>query len=389
MNELQTVEAGSVEAVRTPEIIGAEIRTLTQQGRCITLLYSIEIGRRLKEAKALLEHGEWLPFLERETDFSSSSAARYMKVYEEYGSAQISIFGETNFPTLGNLSVSKALQLLAVPAEEREEFAEANDVEHISARELEKLLKEKAEAQEEAARVREELDREREDAEGAAMELDRLREENRELKARPVTVMKERDEEAIEEAAQAARENEASLWQDRLSSAERELERAKAETDRERQNTEKAREEAARVAKAKEAAEWAAKMTEAQKKLDKAKAKTEKYKAEAEKAAGSAKEQLDAARKEAEEKAAAAEREAAQIREELERARKELSLASPEATAFKLRFAQIQEDFQQLFQTLEQLGAGSELGQKLTKALGALLEQMAGQLKELGIKNEE
>ena len=76
MNELQTVEAGSVEAVRTPEIIGAEIRTLTQQGRCITLLYSIEIGRRLKEAKALLEHGEWLPFLERETDFSSSSAAR-------------------------------------------------------------------------------------------------------------------------------------------------------------------------------------------------------------------------------------------------------------------------------------------------------------------------
>lgn len=124
MNEIQTV--------RTPDIIGSEIRSLTNQAKTMTLWFGIEIGRRLTEAKALLEHGQWLPYLKEQTEFSQSSASRLMTLYREYGAAQTSLFGaESNYPTLNNLSISNALRLLAVPEEEREEFAAEHDVEHI------------------------------------------------------------------------------------------------------------------------------------------------------------------------------------------------------------------------------------------------------------------
>lgn len=87
----------------------------------------------------MVGHGGWLDFLKNETEFSKSSAARFMQIAKEYGN-------NSNFPTLGNLSVSNALQLLAVPAEEREEFAEAVDAENLSARELEQAIRERDEA---------------------------------------------------------------------------------------------------------------------------------------------------------------------------------------------------------------------------------------------------
>ena len=63
----QSVERGRpgpsalTEQERTPEMIGAEIRMYVDAGRRITLLCGIEIGRRLVEAKEMLNHGEWLP----------------------------------------------------------------------------------------------------------------------------------------------------------------------------------------------------------------------------------------------------------------------------------------------------------------------------------------
>ena len=80
-----------------------------------------------------------------------------MQIAKEYGN-------NSNFPTLGNLSVSNALQLLAVPAEEREEFAEAVDAENLSARELEQAIRERDEA-------RKQLEAERAASEGAALKL--------------------------------------------------------------------------------------------------------------------------------------------------------------------------------------------------------------------------
>ncbi len=142
---------------RTAETIGSEIRYLSHQAKCMTVWFGVEIGKRLAEAKAMVGHGGWLDFLKNETEFSKSSAARFMQIAKEYGN-------NSNFPTLGNLSVSNALQLLAVPAEEREEFAEAVDAENLSARELEQAIRERDEA-------RRQLEAERAASESAALKL--------------------------------------------------------------------------------------------------------------------------------------------------------------------------------------------------------------------------
>lgn len=94
---------------RTPETVGAEIRGLTAQAKQMTLWFGIEIGRRLCEVKEMIGHGEWLPYLKAQTEFSQSTASRFMTLYREYGAQQQTLFGaESNYPTLNNLSISDA-----------------------------------------------------------------------------------------------------------------------------------------------------------------------------------------------------------------------------------------------------------------------------------------
>lgn len=145
MSELSTMQGAALD--RTPQRIGEEIRSLTYQAKCMTVYFGVEIGRRLVEAKELVGHGGWGNFVQNETEFSQATASRFMKVFEAYGADQIGIFGaEAKSSTLQNLSISNALRLLAVPEEERENFAVAVDAEHISARELEKVIRERDEA---------------------------------------------------------------------------------------------------------------------------------------------------------------------------------------------------------------------------------------------------
>lgn len=133
-------------AQRDIKTVTTEIRTLHRQAQCMVLGYAIEIGRRLKEAKAMLDHGQWGPWLREEVDFSQSSANNFMRIFEEYGAQQVSLFGDANSQALGNLPYTHALRLLALPAEERESFAEEHHAEELSTRELEKLIRERDEA---------------------------------------------------------------------------------------------------------------------------------------------------------------------------------------------------------------------------------------------------
>ena len=209
MNEL--------EIKRTPEVIGAEIRSLTTQARSITLWYGIEIGRRLTEAKEMVNHGEWLPFLEQQTDFSQPTASRFMRLYKEYGADQNSLFGaESKYSTLNNLSISNALKLLALPEEEREEFAAEHDLENKSTREVEDLIREKTALEQQLKEVKEgqalalaeamaERDSSQAELHTTAEQLKTARERIRELEERPTEVAVERDEEAIRTAAASAR----------------------------------------------------------------------------------------------------------------------------------------------------------------------------------------
>ena len=127
--------------------VTAEIRELCGQAKRMALMYAVEIGRRLVEAKNVLPHGAWGDWLKNEVEFSERSANNFMKLFAEYGSEQISIFGAvSNSQTFADLPYSKALQLLALPAEEREDFAQENDVENLSVRELQNAIREKNEA---------------------------------------------------------------------------------------------------------------------------------------------------------------------------------------------------------------------------------------------------
>lgn len=108
------------------------------------LLDAIEIGRLLFEAKAMVEPGGWMQYVEDELPFSQSWANNYMRLYKEYGSEQLSIFG--NSQATARLSPTQALELLALPAQEREEFMETHDVENMSTRELKQAIRERDEA---------------------------------------------------------------------------------------------------------------------------------------------------------------------------------------------------------------------------------------------------
>lgn len=138
---------------RTPEIIAAEICQIADQTRKMVLNNSIEIGKRLCEAKEMVPHGEWGNWLERSVNFSQSTANNFMKIYTEYGAIQGQLWGaEAKSQTFGNLSYSQAVALLAVPAEEREEFVEKNDAANMSIRELQEAIK----ARDEALKARDE-----------------------------------------------------------------------------------------------------------------------------------------------------------------------------------------------------------------------------------------
>ena len=160
-------------------IITAEIKDLCRQAQTMALLYAVEIGRRLDEAKRALPYGKWGEWLKNEVEFSQSSANNFMKLYEEYGAAQISIFGASvDSQTFANLPYSKALQLLAVPRDEREAFAEEVGAADLSVKELKAAIEERDRAKREAeeAKAREEdLADKLAEAEAAAAEADALR----------------------------------------------------------------------------------------------------------------------------------------------------------------------------------------------------------------------
>lgn len=245
MSELSTMQGAALE--RTPQRIGEEIRSLTYQAKCMTVYFGVEIGRRLVEAKELVGHGGWGNFVQNETEFSQATASRFMKVFEAYGADQIGIFGaEAKSSTLQNLSISNALRLLAVPEEERENFAVAVDAEHISARELEKVIRERDEArasektaEESRAKMEQDMAMLKQLHEAAARgeekaraELDRAKRELAELREKPVEVAVEVKDAAPEQVARAreeARKAAEQEWREKLSAAEKKLSDASKE----------------------------------------------------------------------------------------------------------------------------------------------------------------
>lgn len=140
----------ALEVQRSPELIAAEINNIKNQTRTMLLYNSIEIGRRLTEAKLCLPHGEWGKWLEESVDYSKSTANNLMRIFDEYGSDQLALFGATGAKSqaLGSLTYSQAVALLAIPGDEREEFIQENDALEMSTRELKQAIRDRDQARE-------------------------------------------------------------------------------------------------------------------------------------------------------------------------------------------------------------------------------------------------
>lgn len=138
MNEIITA--------RDSDVIAAEINTIKEDTRRVMIASSIRIGGKLMEAKSLIPFGEWGKWLEEKVDYSQSTANNLMKLYQEYGDQQESLFDNwTKSETFANLSYTQHMALLALPFADRAEFAESHEVEKMSTRELEKAVREELE----------------------------------------------------------------------------------------------------------------------------------------------------------------------------------------------------------------------------------------------------
>ncbi|MBQ3503690.1 MAG: DUF3102 domain-containing protein [Oscillospiraceae bacterium] len=158
---------------RTAATIAAEIRVIHEQARESALRSIIEIGRRLCEAKELVDHGDWCAYLQNELGYKQSAANNYMKIFREYEANGLM----ANSQTFGNLSPSQALALIAVPAEEREDFIREADVENLSARELKQAIRERDAAVKEQEAVKAERDEAKREAAVQAEEARLARQE--------------------------------------------------------------------------------------------------------------------------------------------------------------------------------------------------------------------
>ena len=155
-NETTEVTAVKAQAVQVAYVeekdmareaqLASEINLITEQTKQMVLMNFIELGKRLTEAKAMVKHGEWGNWLKERVNYSQRTANNMMKLYAEYGASGIA----SKSQSIANLSVTQAVALLEIPAEEREKFAEQNNAKDMTIRELkEELAKKKAELAEE------------------------------------------------------------------------------------------------------------------------------------------------------------------------------------------------------------------------------------------------
>lgn len=211
----KTVEPVAAAGPRDIETITGEILEAKRVGGEAI----ITIGQRLIEAKALLQHGEWLPWLTERIEYSEKTAQNFMRLARQWSNPQ----------ALADLGATKALTLLALPPEERESFmaenhivdGEEKNVIDMTSRELERAIRERDEARQAAETAKadakaaedsrakmaadmkalELIHRAAQEGETQAREnLAKAQAELKELRERPVDVAVEVDREAVEKA---------------------------------------------------------------------------------------------------------------------------------------------------------------------------------------------
>lgn len=95
----------------------------------------IEIGKTLIEVKENIGHGNFGEWLEKEVEFSHYTANRFMKIATEF----------SNSTAMCNLNSTKLFLLAGLDEEDRQEVMQKSNIEEMTTRELEQVVKEKKE----------------------------------------------------------------------------------------------------------------------------------------------------------------------------------------------------------------------------------------------------
>jgi len=190
--------------------LAAEINTIKRQTQRIMLGASVEIGRRLVEAKGAVGHGNWGVWLESNVDYSERTAQNLIRIFQEYGEGQQSLFGPENPQSLADLDLTytQAVALLGIKnPDERMEFIETHDVQNMTSRELADAIKERDDAYKA-------MDEEKEKRQKAEKERDAAEKEKKRIE--------KKEDELLERLEK---------WQDKSDKLEDELKKAKEELE--------------------------------------------------------------------------------------------------------------------------------------------------------------
>lgn len=143
----------TTEITRSAEVIAQEINAIKSQTSGIleaAFTYAkrscFEIGKRLEEAKAAVPFGEWGDWLEKNVNYSVSTANDLMRIYREFGNEQIDMLtGKSDAEIFEGLSQSQLVALFGLPKAMRAEFVEEHREElesgELSTRKLKEEIK--------------------------------------------------------------------------------------------------------------------------------------------------------------------------------------------------------------------------------------------------------
>lgn len=215
-NQIIEAEYREVNTDMELQTITTEIKLIAEQMNRTVLQGIIEIGRRFDRAKSLVQYGKWGEWCEKCTGYKQSMAENYIKAYQEYGSEQYSLFGDlSESQSIGNLGITKLIELTAIPADEREAFVEENNItEETTVRELHELIqKQKNEIEEsekrseqQKAELKNQLDIAEQEAADKQNEIDRLKAELERRKNEPPVIPQDELERMMAEQDSQAKE---------------------------------------------------------------------------------------------------------------------------------------------------------------------------------------
>jgi len=123
------------DSMREQELV-MQIQMQCEVARRTLLKVAYNLGKMLTESKQFIKHGEWDAWVKERLPFGSRAAQQYMKVFKEYDENEIN-----HSDVFSAMGYTQAVALLAVPAEEREDFAREVNAKDMTIKELQDTIK--------------------------------------------------------------------------------------------------------------------------------------------------------------------------------------------------------------------------------------------------------